>query len=121
MNSTQPSSQPKVTKLDDFKVEKIMYRARDLMQSLSASDLEVLQNDLYSRDSSYRPVPAILAEHFSEWLSEYGIEAETMMAEENRTETQCRFYEELAAQSDDLQLKAMAEHLLKGKSLSAVN
>ncbi|WP_087863933.1 hypothetical protein [Comamonas thiooxydans] len=121
MKSTQPSTQAQVVSLATFKTDKVMARATELMQSLSPLDLEVLQHDLYSPDTSYRPVPAVLAEHFEEWLREYGIEAETMMAHENRDETQHRFYVELADQTDDPQLQAFARQLLSGQSLVAIN
>lgn len=121
MISTQPSKPAHVVSLADYRSDKLMARAKEIMQALSASDLEVLQNDLYCPDPGYRPVPAVLTEHFKEWLGEYGIEAETMMAHENRDETQRRFYEELSEQSDDPRTQALACLLLTGQSLVSIN
>ena len=101
-----------VASLDKARSERLYRRIHEATEGLTAEDLDVLQNDRTSRPV-VPPLPAVMAEFFSEWLTDsYGpIERETAMAPENMGHTHEQFLEEICEGGDET-MAAMATALL---------
>lgn len=121
---TNPTDEGRVIDLDqkraEMRAEWSLKVALETLQSLHPDDYRTLQEDVLARDPNRRPIPTEFLEDFHEWLSEYGVSAESMMAPENQPETERQFYEYVIDESDDYRSVKLARFMLQGGTLSAV-